>query len=60
MGSVRSREINLNGSTSMKKPRKRIPVPKKPPKVEVPKKAYSRKREKERLRQAMKGVDNNQ
>jgi len=59
MGSVRSREFNFNETRAMKKPPKRIPVPKKPPKVEVPKKAYSRKREKERLRQAMTGVDNN-
>jgi hypothetical protein len=34
----------------IEKKRKRIPVPKKPPKVEMDKKAYDRKKEKDKLR----------
>ena len=44
----------------MKKPRARVPVPKKPPKVEKPKKSYDRKREKRRLRRLLKKVDNDE
>jgi hypothetical protein len=38
----------------MKKPKQRIPVPKKPPKVETPNTLYSRQREKRTLRQIVK------
>ncbi len=41
-----------------KKISKRIPLPRKPPKVEVPKKAYSRKRYKKKLRELLKQFDN--
>jgi len=38
----------------IKKEKKRIPVPKKPPKVEKDTKAYDRKKEKDRLRKGKK------
>jgi hypothetical protein len=41
----------------MKKPRKRIPVPQKPPKVERSKKAYNRKLSKRVLKEALKSID---
>jgi hypothetical protein len=41
----------------MKKPRKRTPVPQKPPKVERPKKAYNRKVSKRLLKKMLKSVD---
>ncbi|MEK6571063.1 MAG: hypothetical protein AABZ61_06815 [Bacteroidota bacterium] len=42
----------------MKKPKKRIPVPKKPPKVEKSKKAYDRKRQRQVLQKILAKVDN--
>jgi hypothetical protein len=38
----------------MKKPKQRIPLPKKPPKVEAPKTAYSRRREKKQFEKILK------
>jgi len=37
----------------VEKPRKRIPVPQKPPKTEEDKKAYNRKKEKNKLRKSL-------
>lgn len=39
----------------VKKNKKRVPVPKKPPKVEPSKKAYNRKKEKDKLRKEVSG-----
>ena len=36
----------------VEKPRKRIPVPKKPPKIEEDTRAYNRKKEKDKLRKS--------
>jgi len=41
----------------MKKTSKRLPLPRKPPKVEVPKKRYDRKRVKKELKQLVEVVD---
>ena len=41
----------------MKKPKKRTPVPQKPPKVERSKKAYNRKVSKRGLKEILKSVD---
>jgi len=38
----------------MKKPKQRIPLPKKPPKVETPNTVYSRQREKRTLQKIVK------
>lgn len=38
---------------SIKKKKKRIPIPKKPPKVESGKKVYNRKKEKNKLRKSI-------
>jgi hypothetical protein len=37
----------------VEKPKKRIPVPKKPPKIEEDKKAYNRKKEKNKLQKSL-------
>jgi hypothetical protein len=42
----------------MKKPKKRVPVPRKPPKIEKPKKAYDRKTAKHQLKKLLRSVDN--
>jgi hypothetical protein len=39
----------------VEKKKKRIPVPKKPPKVEESKKAYDRKKEKEKIKKIIRG-----
>jgi hypothetical protein len=39
----------------VKKPAKRIPVPKKPPKIEEGRKQYDRKKEKEKSRELFSG-----
>jgi hypothetical protein len=38
----------------MRKSKKRVPLPKKPPKVEIPKTVYDRKREKKALQESLK------
>ncbi len=40
---------------TVEKKKKRIPVPKKPPKIEENKKAYDRKKEKQKVRKIVKG-----
>ena len=49
---------NSNESVEMKGLKKRIPVPKKPPKVEKSMKAYNRKRSRRALQRMLKNVDN--
>ncbi len=39
----------------IEKKKKRVPVPKKPPKVEDDKRTYNRKKEKEKIRRIIKG-----
>ena len=38
--------------------KKRVPVPQKPPKIEKNKKAYDRRKEKDKLRKGAKGTGN--
>mgnify|MGYP001584181356 CR=1 FL=1 len=51
-------EAGTIARNQMKKPKKRIPVPKKPPKVEKSKKAYDRKRQRQVLQKILAKVDN--
>jgi hypothetical protein len=50
--------VKSNYSIEMKKPKRRTPVPKKPPKVERSRKAYDRKRQRRSLQRMFKYVDN--
>jgi hypothetical protein len=45
----------MSESIKITKNKKRVPVPKKPPKIEESKKAYNRKKEKDRLRKNKNG-----
>jgi hypothetical protein len=50
--------LRPNELAEMKRPKKRTPVPKKPPKVERSRKAYDRKRSRRALQRMLKNVDN--
>lgn len=45
----------MTDKITVEKGKKRIPVPKKPPKVEKDKKAYDRKKEKDKIRKNKNG-----